>query len=594
MDCYGATRVNHFLFASLQDSYVAVTGLPDPMHDHAIVMAQFARDCLTGFNAVVKRLEVKLGPDTGDLQLRVGMHSGPVTAGVLRGDRARFQLFGDTVNTAARLESTGIPNRIQVSQESAGYIIDCGKGHWLKAREDMVEAKGKGLLKTYWLVDIKHQHRRQKGSSDSGHSDVDSSTRVSEEAALFDNKQQRLVDWISEALIRLLQQIVARRMAKGEKSLPSTKRGTQSKGSNHNTFPVSDFPISGFPIDEVQEIIHLPAFDTNTARVQKDPSTIEIDPEVIMELRELVGCIATLYNNNPFHCFAHASHVVMSVTKLMSRIVAPTELLETDDHLNYPDSHAASLHDHTYGITSDPLTQFACAFSALIHDVDHLGVPNVILVKEDLEVARYYQMRSPAEQNSLDISWKLLMEDRFEKLRATLFDNMDDAERFRALVVNSVMATDIADKDLKTLRNNRWDKAFSANDGEQDPRDVINRKATIVIEHLIQASDVSHTMQHWKVYRKWNECLFAEMYAAYRAGRLETDPSEGWYKGEIGFFDYYIIPLAKKLKECGVFGVSSDEYLIYAQNNRAEWEMKGEEIVAELKQRYGGHEFCYS
>ena len=55
-----------------------------------------------------------------------------------------------------------------------------------------------------------------------------------------------------------------------------------------------------------------------------------------------------------------------------------------------------------------------------------------------------------------------------------------------------------------------------------------------------------------------------------------------WYKGELGFFDFYIIPLAKKLKKCGVFGVSSDEYLNYAMNNRQEWEARGQEVVAEM------------
>ena len=57
------------------------------------------------------------------------------------------------------------------------------------------------------------------------------------------------------------------------------------------------------------------------------------------------------------------------------------------------------------------------------------------------------------------------------------------------------------------------------------------------------------------------------------------------YKGEIGFFDFYIIPLAKKLKNCGVFGVSSDEYLNYAQKNRQEWEIRGQEIVASMVEK---------
>ena len=56
-------------------------------------MARFAHDCLIVFDKTTKRMEVALGPDTGELGLRVGLHSGPVTAGVLRGERARFQLY---------------------------------------------------------------------------------------------------------------------------------------------------------------------------------------------------------------------------------------------------------------------------------------------------------------------------------------------------------------------------------------------------------------------------------------------------------------------------------------------------------------------
>jgi 3'5'-cyclic nucleotide phosphodiesterase len=113
-------------------------------------------------------------------------------------------------------------------------------------------------------------------------------------------------------------------------------------------------------------------------------------------------------------------------------------------------------------------------------------------------------------------------------------------------------------------------------------------KATIVIEHIIQASDVSHTMQHWHVYRKWNARLFQEMYLAFRSDRMQTDPSTFWYQGELSFFDNYIIPLAKKLKDCKIFGVSSDEYLNYAFQNRTEWEERGMEIVEQLKEECVG------
>ena len=76
------------------------------------------------------------------------------------------------------------------------------------------------------------------------------------------------------------------------------------------------------------------------------------------------------------------------------------------------------------------------------------------------------------------------------------------------------------------------------------------------------------------------------MYKAYKAGRLEKDPSVGWHQGELGFFDFYIIPLAKKLFTCGVFGVSSDEFLNYALINRKEWEQKGEAMVQQYLKNF--------
>ena len=85
-------------------------------------------------------------------EMRVGLHSGSTTAGVLRGDKGRFQLFGDTVNTASRMESNGVRGRIHVSQATADALTVAGKASWLTPRDDKIEAKGKGLMQTYWVA----------------------------------------------------------------------------------------------------------------------------------------------------------------------------------------------------------------------------------------------------------------------------------------------------------------------------------------------------------------------------------------------------------------------------------------------------------
>ena len=180
------------------------------------------------------------------------------------------------------------------------------------------------------------------------------------------------------------------------------------------------------------------------------------------------------------------------------------------------------------------------------------------------------------------------MEPEYQNLRKCIFATKADMDLFRKLVVNCVIATDIFDKDLGQLRKSRWEKAFAIENSSSQSEFDINCKATIVIEHVIQASDVAHTMQHWHIYQRWNQRLFNEMYQAFQDGRSETDPSLGWYKGELWFFDNYVIPLSKKLKDCGVFGVSSDEYLSYALENRKEWERKGESIVQAMVEQYFG------
>jgi 3'5'-cyclic nucleotide phosphodiesterase len=431
----------------------------------------------------------------------------------------------------------------------------------------VIVAKGKGELQTFWLA------AAMNGDASSVRDSTSSSLGPNEDEneisalTVHDAKTLRLINWNVDLLLRLLKHIVARRR-EGTVSLSKDMLALESR--------FCDSTGSG-PIEEVKEIIALPRYTERRSKLE--PESLVLDPSVAQQMFEYVSTIATLYRDNPFHNFAHASHVAMSVSKLLSRIVAPSDL----DSPDIDGTKNATLHDYTYGITSDPLTQFSCVVSALIHDVDHPGVSNAQLVKENAEMAAAFAGKSAAEQNSVSLAWDLLQDDKYRELRRTIYSTDEELARFRQIVVNAVMATDIVDKDLKMIRNLRWDRAFAT---EQAPnsRDMINRKATIVIEHLIQASDVAHTMQHWHVYRKWNELFFLECHKAFVEGRADHDPLDGWYDGELGFFDYYIIPLAKKLKDCGVFGVSCDEYLNYALQNRREWEKRGRDVVNEMRE----------
>ena len=148
-----AQRLNVFKLGTIGDCYIAVTGIPDPIDDHATLLTQFAFECRTKVREVCSDLEAE-GLDTAKLDMRFGIHSGAITAGILRGTKSRFELFGDTINTASRMESTGQAGKIQLSEETAELLRFDNKGTWLTKREDKVAAKGKGMLQTWWAEPV--------------------------------------------------------------------------------------------------------------------------------------------------------------------------------------------------------------------------------------------------------------------------------------------------------------------------------------------------------------------------------------------------------------------------------------------------------
>jgi len=125
---------------TIGDAYMVVAGLPEHRHDHAQAMAAMALDMqrtMTAFNASTAH----------GLQLRIGINSGAVTAGVIGKKKFSYDLWGDAVNTAARMESHGIPGEIQVSQTTYDLLKDA----FAFEERGLVELKGKGLMSGYLL-----------------------------------------------------------------------------------------------------------------------------------------------------------------------------------------------------------------------------------------------------------------------------------------------------------------------------------------------------------------------------------------------------------------------------------------------------------
>jgi class 3 adenylate cyclase len=127
---------------TIGDCYMVAAGVPSPRPDHARALALMALD----MQAAMRSLDGEVG-QLG-LELRVGINSGPVVAGVIGRKRFLYDLWGDAVNMASRMESHGTPGRIQVTQ--ATYQLLCDE--FELERRGTVPIKGKGDVETWYLL----------------------------------------------------------------------------------------------------------------------------------------------------------------------------------------------------------------------------------------------------------------------------------------------------------------------------------------------------------------------------------------------------------------------------------------------------------
>lgn len=155
---------------TIGDAYMVVSGLPERISDHANEIASMAIELLKSVaDFKIRHLPKEI------LQLRIGLHTGPVVAGVVGTTMPRYCLFGDTVNTASRMESHGLPLKIHTSPQTKNHLDS--SGNYILESRGQINIKGKGSLETFWLLgykDATSQYRRNPNN------------KVSNDLALFD------------------------------------------------------------------------------------------------------------------------------------------------------------------------------------------------------------------------------------------------------------------------------------------------------------------------------------------------------------------------------------------------------------------------
>jgi 3'5'-cyclic nucleotide phosphodiesterase len=180
-----------------------------------------------------------------------------------------------------------------------------------------------------------------------------------------------------------------------------------------------------------------------------------ITSTVVAQLRAFVHTMVSGYKQVPYHNREHAYHVTVSTNKLVDMLLHQPSDKETPK---------------TFGLRRDAIAQLSLVFAALVHDVEHEGVPNRQLAAEGTSWAIQFNDQSIAENRSLFIAFSELLSDDYVDLRRAMFADDEAFKRFRKYVIGLILTTDLASSERMQVNKSKWKEAFG------DPFETVERK----------------------------------------------------------------------------------------------------------------------